>query len=98
MPIRSTGVTSLQHRIGGLRGGATMNRRECLLSVSAATLLSASRGFPKNAEIDGTAPDADLEVQIHYGIKIPMRDGVLLDGTLYLPKNLPKPRPVIFSV
>jgi putative CocE/NonD family hydrolase len=75
-----------------------VNRREYLLStVSAATLLSASRALAKLPEKEGDS-EADLDVQIRYGVKIPMRDGVFLDATLYLPKNLPKPRPAIFSL
>jgi uncharacterized protein len=36
-------------------------------------------------------------VSIKWGIKIPMRDGVRLSGTLYLPDNQKEPKPAIFS-
>ena len=36
-------------------------------------------------------------VSIKWGIKIPMRDGVRLNGTLYLPDNQRERRPAIFS-
>jgi uncharacterized protein len=36
-------------------------------------------------------------VSIKWGIKIPMRDGVRLNGTLYLPDNQKEPRPAILS-
>jgi putative CocE/NonD family hydrolase len=65
--------------------------------VSAAALLSASRALSETPESRSTSA-AEGDVQIRYAVKIPMRDGVLLDGTLYLPKNMPKPRPVIFSL
>ncbi len=36
-------------------------------------------------------------VQVKWGIKIPMRDGIRLNATLYLPKNRQGPRPTIFT-
>ncbi|HEU0210437.1 MAG TPA: CocE/NonD family hydrolase, partial [Candidatus Udaeobacter sp.] len=44
-------------------------------------------------------PSADYELR--WGVKIPMRDKVELNATLYLPKTLdgsPSKRPVIFSL
>ena len=73
-----------------------MNRRDLLSAVSAATLLSSSRALAKIPEQD--EPEAEPDVQIRYGVKIPMRDGVLLNAILYLPKDLQKPRPAIFSL
>lgn len=73
-----------------------MNRRQYLFSaVSAAALLSTPRAF---AQASKDVSDAASSIQIRYGVKIPMRDGVLLDATLYLPNDLEKPRPVIFSL
>jgi len=43
-------------------------------------------------------PEAPYGVQMKWGVKIPMRDGVHLDATLYLPKDLKTPRPAIFSL
>jgi hypothetical protein len=74
-----------------------VNRREYLLSaVSAATILSASRALAKLPEKDQS--EAEPDVQIRYGVKIPLRNGIFLSATLYLPKDLPKPRPAIFSL
>ena len=72
-----------------------MNRRDLLSAVSAATLLSSSRALAKLPEKDES--EAEPDVQIRYGVKIPMRDGVLLNAIVYLPKKMPKPRPAIFS-
>ncbi len=38
-----------------------------------------------------------VEVDLTWGVKIPMRDGVLLNATLYRPKSSP-PNPVIFTM
>jgi hypothetical protein len=74
-----------------------MNRREYLLSaVSAATLLSASKALaqlPEKGE-----PKAEPDVQVRFGVKIPLRSGILLNATLYLPTDLQKPRPAIFAL
>jgi putative CocE/NonD family hydrolase len=73
-----------------------MNRRECLLSaVSVAALAPASKVFA--ALPMQSASYMDLDVEIRYGVKIPMRDGVLLDATLYLPKNMKEPRPATLA-
>jgi putative CocE/NonD family hydrolase len=47
---------------------------------------------------DETGKTAEKDsVRIKWGIKIPMRDGVRLNGTLYLPENQKEPRPAIFA-
>src|ERR1043165_4152086 len=38
------------------------------------------------------------DVQMQWGVKIPLRDGVRLNATLYLPKNHQKRAPVIFTL
>jgi len=38
------------------------------------------------------------EVDLIWGAKIPMRDGVKLNGTVYKPKTMPSPLPVIFTL
>jgi putative CocE/NonD family hydrolase len=65
-----------------------------LAAVSTATLVSASRALAIVPEKGDSEADADVDIR--YGVKIAMRDGVHLNATLYLPKNLPKPRPAIF--
>jgi len=43
-------------------------------------------------------PKADPEIDLLWGVKIPMRDGVKLNGTVYKPKPIPEPLPVIFTL
>src|SRR5687767_9716907 len=38
------------------------------------------------------------EVDMQWGVRIPLRDGVHLNATLYLPRNHSKPTPVIFTL
>jgi putative CocE/NonD family hydrolase len=37
-------------------------------------------------------------VRMEWGVTIPLRDGVNLHGTLYLPRNLPRPKPAIVTI
>ena len=37
------------------------------------------------------------QVRMQWGVKIPMRDGVRLNATLYLPRDQKEPRPAIFT-
>src|SRR5687768_1522404 len=39
-----------------------------------------------------------MDFELHWGIRIPLRDGVLLNATLYLPKKLLAPAPCIFTL
>jgi putative CocE/NonD family hydrolase len=38
------------------------------------------------------------KVELQWGAKIPLRDAVKLDATVYLPKNLPAPTPCVFTL
>lgn len=60
-------------------------------------LLSASLPLFAN---DGTAvpPASGSPVDLMWGTKIPMRDGVGLNATVYKPKDMPAPLPVIFTL
>ena len=76
-----------------------MNRREYLFSaVSAATLASASKALARQKNDAPDTEETEQDVQFHYGLKIPMRDGVHLNATLYLPKDMKKPRPVVYAL
>src|SRR5580704_19768816 len=52
--------------------------------------------------IGGTFPAASLEdalnVDWQWGVKIPLRDGVRLNATLYKPAGLKEPRPCVFTL
>jgi putative CocE/NonD family hydrolase len=43
------------------------------------------------------SPSTPKKVSIQWGVKIPVRDGVKLNGTLYKPIDLQEPLPVIFT-
>jgi uncharacterized protein len=45
----------------------------------------------------GQAPGSDKLVSIEWGVKIPVRDGIKLNGTLYKPTDMTEPLPVIFT-
>jgi putative CocE/NonD family hydrolase len=38
------------------------------------------------------------KIQLQWGVKIPLRDGVKLDATVYLPRNLSAPTPCVFTL
>src|SRR5215510_2233381 len=40
----------------------------------------------------------NTEIEFQWGLKIPMRDGVRLNATLYKPRAMPQPVPVIFRL
>jgi len=45
----------------------------------------------------GQAPATPKPVSIEWGVKIPVRDGIKLNGTLYKPGDAKEPLPVIFT-
>ncbi len=47
---------------------------------------------------DQPTQSAGKQVDFSWGIKIPMRDGIWLNATLYRPKDQPEPLPVIFTL
>lgn len=70
-----------------------MNRREYLLSATSAFVLAAASG----ARAATGEAKASYSPQINLRVRIPMRDGVRLAATLYLPRGLDTPRPAVFS-
>ncbi len=50
------------------------------------------------AETSPKISEPKESVQILWNIKIPMRDGIKLNGTVYKPKEMKKPLPVIFTL
>jgi putative CocE/NonD family hydrolase len=75
-----------------------MNRREALFSaMGAATLASAPGAKAALGGLDGDGAEPKFSPQVKYDVRIPMRDGVHLGATLFLPRGLTTPRPVIFA-
>jgi len=58
--------------------------------VSAFAFLFLNQGY-------GQAPGTPKSVSIQWGVKIAVRDGVKLNGTLYKPADVQEPLPVIFT-
>ncbi len=44
------------------------------------------------------APAQDREIEIQWGVKIPLRDGVRLNATIYRPRGITAPGPVVFTL
>lgn len=59
------------------------------------TLLLAGGLFISTMAAAQTAPSGDVEIT--WGVKIPMRDGVRLNATIYRPRGVTEPLPVIFT-
>lgn len=49
-----------------------------------------------NAHTNNASEKVDEEVDLMWGVKIPMRDGIKLNATVYKPNSMPAPLPVIF--
>jgi len=43
-------------------------------------------------------PNADKGIDLIWGVKIPMRDGIKLNATVYKPKKMETPLPVVFTL
>jgi len=60
-------------------------------------LLLAALAFPLLAQTQATT-EQDKDIELIWGVKIPMRDGVKLNATVYKPQEMPAPLPVIFTL
>ena len=50
------------------------------------------------AQTNNAPGKVETEVDLIWGVKIPLRDGVKLNATIYKPKNMSAPLPVIFTL
>jgi len=64
------------------------------LAVMSCAVLVALRA----AAAEGPGPVDPAQVDLHWGVKIPLRDGVLLGATVYTPKNQTAGAPCIFTL
>ncbi|MEM5774457.1 MAG: CocE/NonD family hydrolase [Anaerolineaceae bacterium] len=46
----------------------------------------------------GIVTDPNVKIDMLWGVKIPMRDGVKLNATVFMPKNMPEPLPLVFTL
>jgi len=65
-----------------------------LIAAAAASFVLAG---PTLAADEAGTPDAN-KVELHWGVKIPLRDGVQLDATLYTPKGQSAPAACIVTL
>jgi putative CocE/NonD family hydrolase len=68
------------------------------LSFGANTFAQASSPAPSPELSAKPSPPASADYELRWGVKIPMRDKVELNATLYLPKNSSSRTPVIFTL
>ena len=76
-----------------------MNRRECLLSATSMLTMAVAPGAKARAiNPNDAVARPEFSSQIKFEVRIPMRDGVHLGATLYLPRGSKGPRPTIFAL
>ncbi|MCE5207478.1 MAG: CocE/NonD family hydrolase [Chloroflexi bacterium] len=46
----------------------------------------------------GIKTDPNIKIDMLWGVKIPMRDGVKLNATIFKPKEMPQPLPLVFTL
>src|SRR5580693_3704720 len=90
IPASSSAALNVWGSTAGLRSMKISTR----LTI-AALLLSAS--LTAGAVPAGALADA-AKVEWQWGVKIPLRDGVRLNATLYKPAGLKEPRPCLFTL
>jgi len=73
-------------------------RLPVLLLVFADSLLTFGACFPLHADEPQTSSASIKTVDVNWGVKIPMRDGVRLNATVYRPYGETKPLPVIVTL
>lgn len=74
-----------------------MNRRHLLSAASAFGIASTPAARAALTNLDDHADQPKFSPQLKRLVKIPMRDGVHLNGTLYLPRGVKTPRPAILA-
>ncbi|MEE8608413.1 MAG: CocE/NonD family hydrolase [Nitrospiraceae bacterium] len=63
-----------------------------------AGLVIAALAFPLLAQTPAAAAQEEKGIDLIWGLKIPMRDGVQLNATVYKPKDMREPLPVVFTL
>jgi len=77
---------------------ATRPRNDLVRSIAHGALVLAFAVVALPAVGVAQPRSAPAPVDIRWGMKIPMRDGIELNATLYQPANQPGPRPVVLSM
>ncbi|HWK51154.1 MAG TPA: CocE/NonD family hydrolase [Steroidobacter sp.] len=71
-----------------------MQRKSALISI---VLLGAFATLAARADQPASPPDSE-QVKFQWGVKIPLRDGVKLNATVYTPRQQQEPAPCIFTL
>jgi putative CocE/NonD family hydrolase len=85
-------VTSTNNGIIAAFAAPTISTLVALAAVLLSLAPSAANAVPATALADAA------KVQWQWGVKIPLRDGVRLNATLYRPAGLIEPRPCLFTL
>src|ERR1700730_7004822 len=75
-----------------------MNKKITKLTFVTAISLCATLTLGGFLAAKQESPNDDMKVDFHWGVKIPLRDGVHLNATVYTPKNQSAPAPCIFTL
>jgi putative CocE/NonD family hydrolase len=75
-----------------------MRLRKEMVAAVAGLLLFALSAPIQAAKPNEQKPEPAKEVELTWGVRIPLRDGVHLNATVYKPKPLEGPLPVIFTL
>lgn len=73
-----------------------MHVRGLVLLVVLCGWLASQGSAQQKAAPDGAASEKPGEVQLEFGVRIPLRDGVRLNASVWRPMHATKPLPVIF--
>lgn len=76
----------------------TSKRKISRLLLSLTVMIYAVLAGRGATAADGPAPIDPAQVDLRWGVKIPMRDGVQLQATVYTPKGQTAPAPCIFTL
>jgi predicted acyl esterase len=56
------------------------------------------RAVPGIVLLAGFASAAEPEIEMAWGVKLPMRNGVKLNATIFKPREMPGPLPAVFTL
>jgi uncharacterized protein len=74
-----------------------MKKKGRLTALLVALLCATSWSFGASPG-ESTAPIDPARVELRWGVKIPLRDGVQLQATVYTPRSQDKPAPCVFTL
>lgn len=80
-----------------MRPRSTNTKKALTVKLLVTLLLSAIIASPAFADEPATPPDA-AKIKFQWGVKIPLRDGVKLNATVYTPRERKEPAPCVFTL